>query len=161
MTERRQAESELERLAGEQAALRRVAMLVAREGSQAEVFEAIADECAQLFGTQEMRLVRFDESPSPSEFVVAGLGKSAEYLPVGSRQPLAGENMTTRVFRTGRLARIDDYRGNGERPDRRGPEGGWHSVDHRRADHGRGTALGRDGCRAVVTAFCPRTPSPA
>ncbi|HEU0025416.1 MAG TPA: GAF domain-containing protein, partial [Thermoleophilaceae bacterium] len=109
MTERRQTESELERLAGEQAALRRVAMLVAREGSQAEVFEAIADECAQLFGTQEMRLVRFDESPSPSEFVVAGLGKSAEYLPVGSRQPLAGENMTTRVFRTGRPARIDDY----------------------------------------------------
>ena len=109
VTERRQTESELERLAGEQSALRRVAMLVAREGSQAEVFEAIADECAQLFGTQEMRLVRFDESPSPSEFVVAGLGKSAEYLPVGSRQPLAGENMTTRVFRTGRPARIDDY----------------------------------------------------
>ena len=53
--------------------------------------------------------MRFDESPSPSEFVVAGLGKSAEYLPVGSRQPLVGENMTSRVFRTGRLARIDDY----------------------------------------------------
>ena len=95
VTERRQAESELERLAGEQAALRRVAMLVAREGSQAEVFEAIADECVQLFGAQEMRLVRFDESPGPSEFVVAGLGKSAEYLPVGSRQPLVGENMTS------------------------------------------------------------------
>ena len=109
VTERRQAESELERLAGEQAALRRVAMLVAREGSQAEVFEAIASECVQLFGAQEMRLVRFDESPGPSEFVVAGLGKSAEYLPVGSRQPLVGENMTSQVFRTGRLARIDDY----------------------------------------------------
>ena len=43
VTERRQADPELERLAGEQAALRRVAMLVAREGSQAEVFEAIAE----------------------------------------------------------------------------------------------------------------------
>ena len=37
--------------------------------------------------------------------------------------------------------------GNGQRPDRRRPEGGRHSVDHRRADHGRGTALGRHGCR--------------
>ena len=109
VTKRRQTESELERLAGEQAALRRVATLVAREASQAEVFEAIADECAQVFGTQEFRLVRFDESPSPSEFVVASLGQCAEYLPVGSRQPLVGENMTSRVFRTGRLARIDDY----------------------------------------------------
>jgi GAF domain-containing protein/PAS domain-containing protein len=109
VTERRQAESELERLAGEQAALRRVATLVAREASQDEVFEAIADECAQLFGTQEFRLVRFDESPTPSEFVVASLGQCAEYLPVGSRQPLVGENMTSRVFRTGRPDRIDDY----------------------------------------------------
>ena len=109
VTERRQTESELERLAGEQAALRRVATLVAREASQAEVFEAIGDECAQLFDTQEIRLVRFDETPSPSEFVVASLGKSAEYLPVGSRQPLIGENMTSRVFRTGRPARMDDY----------------------------------------------------
>jgi GAF domain-containing protein/PAS domain-containing protein len=116
VTERRQTESELERLAGEQAALRRVATLVAREASQAEVFEAIAGECAQLFGTQETRLVRFDESPSPSEFVVASSGKSAQYLPVGSRQPLVGENITSRVFRTGRPARIDDYQATASGP---------------------------------------------
>ena len=116
VTERRQAESELERLAGEQAALRRVATLVAQEASQAEVFEAIADECAQLFGTQEFRLARFDEGPTPTEFVVASLGNCAEYLPVGSRQPLVGENMTSRVFRTGAPARIDDYQATASGP---------------------------------------------
>jgi PAS domain S-box-containing protein len=116
VSERRQAESELERLAGEQAALRRVATLVARGAFQAEVFEAIAAECVDLFDTEEMRLVRFDESPGPSEVVVASLGKSAEYLPVGSRQPLEGENMTSRVFRTGQPARIDDYQSTASGP---------------------------------------------
>jgi PAS domain S-box-containing protein len=42
VTERRQAESELRRLAGDQAALRRVATLVARGVSPAEVFSAVA-----------------------------------------------------------------------------------------------------------------------
>jgi GAF domain-containing protein/PAS domain-containing protein len=116
VTERRQTESELHRLAGEQAALRRVATLVAGGASQTEVFEAVAGECAQLLDTEEMRLVRFEEGPRPSEVVVASLGKSAEHLPVGSRQALVGENMTSRVFRTGRPARIDDYQSTASGP---------------------------------------------
>src|SRR6185312_15007599 len=45
----------------------------------------------------------------PSEVVVAASGSSADIFPVGSRYPLGGENATTRVFRTGRPARVDDF----------------------------------------------------
>jgi signal transduction histidine kinase len=107
VTERRQAEVELGRLAGEQAALRRVATMVAREASRAEVFTAIAEEIGHLLGTEEIRMVRYEDDRS--SVVVAGSG-ATEVFPVGSREPLRGENAVSRVFRTGRPARIDDYR---------------------------------------------------
>jgi signal transduction histidine kinase/PAS domain-containing protein len=108
VTERRETETELERLAGEQTALRRVATLVAREASQAEVFTAIAEGIAQLFGTEEIRMLRFERDASA--VVVAGSGDIEGVFAVGSRQPLGGENAASRVFRTGRPERIDDYR---------------------------------------------------
>jgi signal transduction histidine kinase/PAS domain-containing protein len=107
VTERRRAESELERLAGEQAALRRVATLVAREASQAEVFSAIAEGIGQLLGTEEIRMLRYEGDRSA--VVVASSGEMTDIFPVGSRQPLGGENAASRVFRTGRPARIADY----------------------------------------------------
>jgi PAS domain S-box-containing protein len=106
VTDRRQAETELERLVGEQAALRRVATLIAREASQAEVFRAIAEGIRQLLGTEEMRMLRYDGDRSA--LVVANSGNQ-EVLPIGSRHPLDGDNAASRVFRTVRPARIDDY----------------------------------------------------
>ena len=47
--------SERRRFHAEQAALRRVATLVARQAAQTEIFNAIAEECARLFGTPFMR----------------------------------------------------------------------------------------------------------
>ena len=61
--------AEVARLAREQAALRRVATLVAREASQAEVFTAIAEEIGQLLGTEEIRMVRYEDERSA---IVAG-----------------------------------------------------------------------------------------
>jgi PAS domain S-box-containing protein len=94
-------------LANEQAALRRVAELVAREATQTEVFTAIAGEIAQLLGTQYIRMARYD---GDCAIVVAGTGDRPEMFPVGLRVPLGGDNVTSRVLRTGRPARIDDYR---------------------------------------------------
>ena len=107
VTERRQAEAEVERLADEQAALRRVATLVARDASQAELFTAIAEECAQLFGTGDIGMVRYEADRD--QLVLASAGTFKEVFPTGSRQPLGGENAASRVFRTGQPARIDDY----------------------------------------------------
>ncbi|MFL5840587.1 MAG: GAF domain-containing protein, partial [Thermoleophilaceae bacterium] len=44
-----------------------------------------------------------------SAVVVAGAGETEDVFPIGSRQPLGGENAASRVFRTARPARIDDY----------------------------------------------------
>ncbi|HEY1520933.1 MAG TPA: GAF domain-containing sensor histidine kinase [Solirubrobacteraceae bacterium] len=101
-----EARAEVQRLADEQSALRRVATLVAREASHAEVFAAIGEECARLFAAEHIRMVRFD---GESLYVVASAGGSPKVLPVGSRQPLGGMNTASAVFRTGRPARLDDY----------------------------------------------------
>jgi PAS domain S-box-containing protein len=107
VTERREAEAEVERLADEQAALRRVATLVARDASQAELFAAIAEECARLFGTENIGMVRYEGDGNQT--VLASAGMFRDVFPTGSRQSLGGENAASRVFRTGRPARIDAY----------------------------------------------------
>ncbi len=63
------ARAEAARLAQEQAALRRVAALVAGEASRAEVFTAIAEEIGRLLGLEDVRLWRYEHGPSG---VVAG-----------------------------------------------------------------------------------------
>jgi GAF domain-containing protein len=123
-----EARAELRRLAQEQAALRRVATLVAEGASQDAVFATIGRECAELFGAGEMRLVRFEEGPS--QVVVAAFGRSSLPFPVGSRQPLGGTNTATMVHATGRAARMDDY--------------------SRHADGTIGTAMRAMGVRSVV-----------
>jgi len=95
------------RLADEQAALRRVAELVAREASQVEVFAAVADAVSGLLG-EEVRMVRYETDDA---VVVAGsVGPLEDVFRVGSRIPLGGNNAVSRVFRTGKPVRIDDYR---------------------------------------------------
>jgi GAF domain-containing protein len=101
-----EARAEVARLAQEQAALRRVATLVAREASQAEVFTAIAEEIGLLFGAEDIRMYRYEDARSA--VVVAASGYE-DFLPVGSRHRLGGTNSASLVFRTGQPARIDDY----------------------------------------------------
>jgi GAF domain-containing protein len=104
-----EARAEVARLAREQAALRRVATLVAREASQTEVFTVIAEEIGQLLGTEEIRMLRYEEERSA--VVVASWGGPTDVFSVGSRLGLDGENAASRVFRTGQPARIDVYAG--------------------------------------------------
>jgi len=98
---------ELARLADEQAALRRVATLVARESPPAEVFAAVAEELGRLLDVAATRLVRYEHDDRAT--VVASWGRLADVLPVGTRLPLGGMNVISLVARTGRPARIDDY----------------------------------------------------
>jgi GAF domain-containing protein len=102
-----EARDELEQLADEQAALRRIATLVAQEAPEGDVLALIGQECTRLFGGDEMRIVRYDDGPS--QVVVASSGRSAEAFPLGSRHRLGGHNTSTMVFETGRPARIDSY----------------------------------------------------
>jgi PAS domain S-box-containing protein len=103
-----QARAEVARLADEQAALRRVATLVAQESPPEEVFAAVAEEVGHLLPAEDTAVMRYEDDAVA--VVVAVWGPRSEMLEVGTRLDLAGENVTTVVHRTGRPARIDDYR---------------------------------------------------
>jgi len=97
----------LAQLAEEQAALRRVATLVARGEPPEAVFAAVAEEVGQLFRVELATLVRYE--PGRMATPVTTWGPAAENLPVDIRWPLEGHNINTLVFETGRPARIDRY----------------------------------------------------
>jgi PAS domain S-box-containing protein len=98
---------ELARLADEQAALRRVATLIARESPPAEVFAAVAEELGRLLDVDTTRLVRYDEDETAT--VVSTWDPPVDAVPVGTRMRLGGVNVISRVAETGKPARIDDY----------------------------------------------------
>ena len=99
--------AEFRQIADEQAALRRVAMLVARAAPPEEVFAAVAAEAGRLLGVDAAVLIRY----SPHDAItVAGswtVTGGAPPTPVGSQLPLGGHNVTTLVFLTGQAARTD------------------------------------------------------
>ena len=109
---RRAAGSEQARgvLAEEQAALRRVATLVASQPSPAEVFAAVTEETART-----ARLLRIDSAHlivykrDQTATVVGSWNLPGPPIPVGTRVPVEGDNVIGRVLRTQQPARIDDY----------------------------------------------------
>jgi GAF domain-containing protein len=102
-----QARAEVGRLAKEQAALRHVATLVAREASQEEVFSAVTEEVGRLLGADIAALIRLE--PGNTAIVVAAWNEGAGHqVPVGTHIPLEGNNIATMVMRTGRPARREN-----------------------------------------------------
>jgi predicted ATPase/signal transduction histidine kinase len=93
-------------VAGEQAALRRVATLVAQAAPPEAVFAAVAAEAGRLLGVGVAVLVRYDPRDS---ITVVGTWTStgAPPTPVGSQFPTGGNNASTLVFRSGQTARTD------------------------------------------------------
>jgi signal transduction histidine kinase len=100
-------EARLGQLAEEQAALRRVAMLVAQATPPEDVFAAVAEEVGRLFHVELATLVRYE--PGRMATPVTTWGPADKSLPVGIRLPLEGRNINTLVFETGGPARIDRY----------------------------------------------------
>ena len=95
------------RIADEQAALRRVATLVARAAPPQEVFAAVAEEVGRLLAADFAVLVRYDP-PDTAELVGTWTSTGAPApTPVGGRLPLGGRNVSTLVWQTARPARID------------------------------------------------------
>jgi hypothetical protein len=109
---RRAAGSEQARgvLAEEQAALRRVATLVARQPSPAEVFAAVTEETARtarLLHIDSAHLIVYERDQTAT--VVGSWNLQGPPIPVGTRVPVEGDNVIGRVLRTQQPARIDDY----------------------------------------------------
>ena len=106
--------ADFSRIADEQAALRRVATLVAHGSPPDEVFAAVAEEVGRLVKANFAVLIRYEhqdlevvgqwttttpEGPAPTS--------------VGTWLPLGGRNVSTLVHQTGQPARIDYEEGSG------------------------------------------------
>jgi signal transduction histidine kinase len=105
---------ELVRVAEEQrtrqqveAALRRVATLVARGGPAEELFAAVTEEVGRLLPVDFAAMGRFESDGTMT--TVGGWGRTALLFPVGVRRSLEGRSVSLIVAQTGRSARLDSY----------------------------------------------------
>jgi signal transduction histidine kinase len=103
-----QARVDLRGFASEQAALRRVATLVARAAPPGEVLTAVAGEAGRLLHADHSTMGRY--GPDGSITVVATWGSADAGLTVGTRHRLGGQDLHTMIFQTRGPARIDDPR---------------------------------------------------
>jgi signal transduction histidine kinase len=95
------------RLAEEQAALRRVATLVAQSTAPAEVFEAVTREVGLRSGADLARMERYEADGTVTG--VARWSREDDPLAVGTRIPLEGVSIAALVRRTGRPVRVDSF----------------------------------------------------
>jgi PAS domain S-box-containing protein len=104
-----EARTEVERLAEEQAALRRVAVMVAQGASPSEVLDVVAGEVERLLNADGVTLGRYE---SEDEVVVVGhSGSDSRRVPPGTRLTHRGENVMSFVRRTGQAARLEHQGG--------------------------------------------------
>ena len=103
-----QAEEQLRKLADTQAALRRLAMLVARGEPPEAVFAAATREARRYFGGGTARMIRYE--PDGTATLLANAGTESHVRVGGRWEGYPPTGLTVTVRRTGRAARIDDYR---------------------------------------------------
>ena len=103
-----ESRAEVDQLAEEQAALRRVATLVAKEDLPEKVFAKVAEETGRLLGGVECTLLRNERDGAATNVGSWGELISAVF-PVGARFFPAGDGVAATVLRTGQPHRVDDY----------------------------------------------------
>ena len=99
---------QLARLLAEQAALRRVATLVARGIDPAEVFSAVAEEIRRLLGAYNVGIGRFEPDGADGAALVVIGDAGPLMVPVGTRMELRDYDTPAVVWRTGGAARADE-----------------------------------------------------
>src|SRR5258706_1789395 len=102
---------EIAALVEEQAALRRVATLVAGQAPAEAIFTAVAQEAAQLLGADVGTMSRYEPDESVATIVGAWSEGGDGGLPVGTRMPLLRDSVAGRALRLGRAVRIDTHEG--------------------------------------------------
>ena len=101
------SEERAHELANEQAALRRVATLVAQGVSPEELFSAVAEEVAGVVGAPVVGISRYEADGSYT--IVGNAGESSKWI--GTRWPASDERYSGKILATGRPAREDDFIG--------------------------------------------------
>jgi sugar diacid utilization regulator len=101
--------AEYRRLAAEQAALRRVATLVARGVGPLAVFSAVAEEMRRCVPADTVGLWHFEADGEITLVAAAAHPAALTKWPVCTRTSLDGNTIAALVQRSGRPARIDSY----------------------------------------------------
>ena len=102
--------SAVQALLEEQAALRRVATLVASAVDPGQVFASVTEEVGRLLGAHTANMVRYRHDGTAD--VIGGWNEpGVPSVPVPSRIPLDGETLAPKICRSGRPERVDDYDG--------------------------------------------------
>jgi GAF domain-containing protein len=99
----RAGREEIERLAGDQVALRRVAALVARAAAPEEISAAVAEELAQLPGADIAVALRYE--PDGAATVLGCWSGSEVPAVIGRRLAVAGEGVAVSAWHTDQPAR--------------------------------------------------------
>jgi signal transduction histidine kinase/integral membrane sensor domain MASE1 len=99
------AEAAQRALADEQAALRRVATLVAGEATPSRVFEQVTEEVGRLLGLSGANVIHYD-GVRTATVVGAWSEDGPPRFPVGTQLDVDGDTVVARVVRTGAAARV-------------------------------------------------------
>jgi signal transduction histidine kinase len=106
--EARRTADQVSELAQRQAALRRVATLVARGVPPSQVFAAVADELSNALRVGNAALFRYLDDGS-GELLAAHDEAGLKKMPVGARLTLEGDNVAAMVLRSGTTARMNSH----------------------------------------------------
>jgi signal transduction histidine kinase len=100
---------DLRRLADEQAALRRIATLVARGSDPHTVFDAVCEETGRLFAATSVNLAHF--TADGLNETMAGWSVRGVHVPAGTLLALEGDTINALVRDTAAPGRFDSYEG--------------------------------------------------
>jgi signal transduction histidine kinase len=106
--ERTRAEAAQRALAGEQAALRRVATLVAGDSTPGQVFAQVTEEVGRLLGLPGANVMHYDGDRTAT-VVGAWSEHGPPRFPVGAALDVDGDTAVGRVVQSGAPARVERY----------------------------------------------------
>jgi signal transduction histidine kinase len=98
----------LEALLAEQAALRRLATMVASGTPAPALFGRVCEELGELLEVKSTDMIRYENNRFAT-VVGSWTGDDTPSFPVGERIPVEGESVTAKLYRSGRPERVDDY----------------------------------------------------
>ena len=100
----------LHALLAEQAALRRVATMVAGRAPAPALFGLVCEELGVLLAVKSADMIRYEDERFAT-VVGSWAASGTPSFPVGERIPVDGETVTAKIYRSGRPERVDDYVG--------------------------------------------------
>src|SRR3954451_12443171 len=106
--ERTRAEAAQRALADEEAALRRVATLVAGDPTPSRVFDAVTEEVGRLLGLPGANVMQLDR-PGRATVVGAWSADGTPRFPVGATLRFDGDTLVPKVASSGRPQRVERY----------------------------------------------------